>query len=115
MSKALFHCHHSSSYNFQTGREKFDRTHKFAAYFLYEIPISKFFSNTSFLKQVFGGYRVLGIIQRQSDQPFTILSGIDSNGDGNGGDRPNYNPGGIFTYDPMTGNLRLFTTSRITG
>jgi hypothetical protein len=51
----------------------------------------------------------------QSGQPFTILTGVDSNGNGAGGDRPNLNPAGAFTVDPLTGNLRTFTTSKVDG
>ena len=38
--------------------------------------------------------------QFQSGRPFTILTGVDSNGDGNtGSDRPNINPSGTFVWD----------------
>ncbi|PYQ19864.1 MAG: hypothetical protein DMF79_11655, partial [Acidobacteria bacterium] len=38
--------------------------------------------------------------QYQSGRPFTIFTGVDSNGDGNtGSDRPNINPSGTFTWD----------------
>ena len=36
----------------------------------------------------------------QSGAPFTIFTGVDSNGDANtGSDRPNINPSGTFTWD----------------
>jgi hypothetical protein len=47
----------------------------------------------------------------QSGQPFTIRTGIDSGGTGTTAPfRPNYNPNGILSMDPVTGNLRTFTT-----
>ena len=51
----------------------------------------------------------------QSGQPFTVLTGVDTNGNGAGGDRPNLNPAGAFAVDPLTGNLRTFTTSKVNG
>ncbi len=51
------------------------------------------------------------MFQAQSGQPFTIVTGVDTNGNGGGGDRPNFNSGGTLTPDPDTGNLRTFTTS----
>ena len=52
------------------------------------------------LKQVLGGWQVSGVTQFQSGRPFTILTGVDSNGDGNtGSDRPNINPSGTFVWD----------------
>ena len=53
---------------------------------------------------------VAGVFQAQSGQPFTVLTGVDSNGNGAGGDRPTC-PGGRLTPDPETGNLRTFTTA----
>jgi hypothetical protein len=39
-----------------------------------------------------------------------VTTGVDSNGDGFVGDRPDYNPGGRIQLDPATGNWRSFTT-----
>ncbi|MGH9871127.1 MAG: TonB-dependent receptor domain-containing protein [Pyrinomonadaceae bacterium] len=93
----------------------FDRTHRLVANFIYEVPAppGKFFDN-GFGKQVFGGWQLSGIITRQSGQPFTILTGVDTNGNGGGGDRPNYNPSGTLVLDPVTGDFRTFT-SPLTG
>ena len=63
-----------------------------------------------------GGFQFSGIVAYQSGQPFTILTGVDSNGNGTAGsDRPNFVPGGIFIVDPVTGNLRTFTSPLIGG
>ena len=93
----------------------FDRTHRFVTNFLYEIPMPKFVNNNAWSKALLGGFQVSGIVAYQSGQPFTILTGIDSNGNGQGGDRPNYNPNGIFSLDPVTGNMRTFTSPLIGG
>ena len=44
---------------------------------------------------------------------FTMTTGVDSVGTlltGSFPGRPNYNPNGIFTKDPVTGDLRTFST-----
>ena len=88
----------------------FDRTHRFVANYLYEVPAPGFAKDNAFLRQVFGGWQISGITTRQSGQPFTIFTGVDTNGNGSAvGDRPNFNPNGIFTLDPVTGNFRTFT------
>lgn len=91
----------------------FDRRHRFVANFVYEVP-SLF--KQGFGHQVFGGWEVSGIITRQSGQPFTILTGADTNGNGTAtGDRPNYNPNGTLILDPVTGDFRTFTSPLVGG
>jgi outer membrane receptor protein involved in Fe transport len=94
----------------------FDRTHRFAASWLYEIPWFKGnWAEQAVVKQIFSNWQLSGIFEAQSGQPFTILTGVDTNGNGGGGDRPNFNPSGAFTKDPITGDLRSFTNDRLTG
>jgi outer membrane receptor protein involved in Fe transport len=94
----------------------FDRTHRFVTNFLYEVPMPGFIERNSFGKVILGGFQFSGIVAYQSGQPFTILTGVDSNGNGTAGsDRPNYNPNGTFAVDPVTGNLRTFTSPLIGG
>lgn len=85
----------------------FDRTHRVVASWLYETPAV----GNAFVRQLTGGWQVSGVYTAQSGQPFTILTGVDTNGNGAGGDRPNFDPSGTLTPDPNTGNLRTFTTS----
>jgi outer membrane receptor protein involved in Fe transport len=85
----------------------FDRTHRVVASWLYETPAV----GNTLLRQLTGGWQVSGVYTAQSGQPFTILTGVDTNGNGAGGDRPNFDPSGTLTPDPVTGNLRTFTTS----
>ena len=90
----------------------FDRRHRLVANYLYEVPTPGFAKNNSVLKQIFGGFEISGITTRQSGQPFTIVTGVDTNGNGTAtADRPNYNPSGTLTLDPVTGNFRSFTQS----
>jgi outer membrane receptor protein involved in Fe transport len=100
---------------FNRGVEKslsaFDRKHKFVANYIYEVPTPGFAKNNGFLKQVFGGWQISGVTTRQSGQPFSIVTGVDSNGNGAGGDRPNFNPAGQIILDPVTHDFRTFTTS----
>jgi outer membrane receptor protein involved in Fe transport len=93
----------------------FDRPHRFVANYLYEVPLPGFLKNNALTDFLLGGFQISGITQFQSGQPFTILTGVDSNGNGSGGDRPNFNPNGIFTPDPVTGNLRTFTSPLVGG
>lgn len=93
----------------------FDRKHRFVMHYLYEVPLPGFMERNFLVKSLLGGFQISGITQYQSGQPFTILTGVDSNGNGQGADRPNYVPGGTFTPDPVTGNLRTFTSPLIGG
>ncbi|HZE67952.1 MAG TPA: carboxypeptidase regulatory-like domain-containing protein [Pyrinomonadaceae bacterium] len=94
----------------------FDRKHRLVANFIYEVPTfnSKFFRQ-GIGHQIFGGWELSGIITRQSGQPFTMLTGVDTNGNGGGGDRPNFNPNGTLVLDPVTGNFRTFTSPLVGG
>jgi len=89
----------------------FDRTHRFVANHIYEAPTPGFAKNNRALKQMFSHWEISGITTRQSSQPFSILTGVDSNGNGAAGDRPNFNSAGQIILDPVTRNLRTFTTS----
>lgn len=94
----------------------FDRTHRVAVSWVYELPwLKNNWAQQWVVKNVFGNWQLSGVFEAQSGQPFTILTGVDTNGNGAGGDRPNYNPNGAFTKDPVTGNLRTFTNDRLTG
>lgn len=104
------------NYGAEKSASAFDRTHRFVAHYIYEIPWFKAnWAQMPVVKQVFSGWQFSGVTSRQSGQPFTIVTGVDSNGNGAGGDRPNYNPNGVFTEDPLTHNLRTFTTSKVDG
>ena len=62
-------------------------------------------------KQVFGGWQVSGVFDAQSGQPFTIRTGVDTNGIGTlAPARPNLNAGGAFTGDLVSNDLRTFVT-----
>ena len=87
----------------------FDRTHRFVAHYLYDVPTPGFAANNGFLKRIFGGWQISGITSRTSGQPFSILTGVDTNGNGAGGDRPDFNPNAPINFDPVTGNLRTFS------
>jgi outer membrane receptor protein involved in Fe transport len=100
----------------EKGLSAFDRKHRLVANFIYEIPTfrQQFFQH-GIGRQIFGGWQLSGIITRQSGQPFTMLTGVDTNGNGGGGDRPNFNPNGTLTLDPVTGNFRSFTSPLVGG
>lgn len=74
----------------------FDRPHRLALSYIYEIPGPRH----RLLGQIIGGWQVSGVTAFQSGRPFTILTGVDSNGDANtGSDRPDINSSGAFTWD----------------
>ena len=77
-------------------RSQFDRPHRFVVHYIWEVPGP----SSGVLKQVLGGWQIAGVTQGQSGRPLTILTGVDSNGDGNtGSDRPNIDPNGTFVWD----------------
>ena len=91
----------------EKARSVFDRPHRFTVHETYAIP---FFSGASkALKLVFSDWQVSGFTELQSGQPFTITVGVDALGSGTATPgRPDFNPGGIMTPDPVTGNFRTF-------
>jgi hypothetical protein len=83
-------------YEAEWSRSQFDRPHRLAVSYLWEIPGP----TTGLLGQVIGGWQVSGVTSGQSGRPFTIITGVDSSGDTNtGSDRPNINPSGTFVWD----------------
>jgi hypothetical protein len=93
------------------GLSAFDRKHRYVVFFNYDIPWFRSgpLGNTV-LRRSFGGWTLNGITSAQSGQPFTILTGVDSYGVGSTAARPNYNPNGTITLDPVSHNYRSFTT-----
>ena len=90
----------------------FDRTGRFVAYYSYTTPwfTSGTLANAP-LRTAFRDWSLSGFSEWQSGQPFTIRTGVDSVGGGRtDAARPDYNPGGAFTNDPVEGNLRTFTS-----
>jgi hypothetical protein len=78
------------NYDAEWSVSNFDRPHRFVVSYLWEVPGPK----SGFLKYVLGGWQFSGITAFQSGSPFTILTGVDSNGDGTtGSDRPNLGSG----------------------
>ncbi|MGE3843888.1 MAG: hypothetical protein AB7I50_20130, partial [Vicinamibacterales bacterium] len=68
----------------------FDRPHRVALNWMYDVPAA----TSGVARSLTSGWRVSGVFQAQSGQPFTILTGVDSNGNGAGGDRPDYDASG---------------------
>ena len=83
-------------YEAEWARSQFDVPHRFVVNYMYELPGPK----SGLLKQILGGWQISGITAFQSGRPFTIGTGVDSNGDGTtGSDRPNMNAGCGVTWD----------------
>jgi hypothetical protein len=92
-------------YEAEWSRSQYDRPHRLATSYLWEIPGPR----TGVLGQILGGWQLSGVTQAQSGRPFTIVTGVDSNGDlNNGSDRPNVNTSGSFTWDS---SRRTFTNN----
>lgn len=98
-----------SRYDLEWSVSAFDRTHRFSANYVWEFPTPGFAESNGFLERVFGGWQISGVTTGTSGQPFTIITGVDTNGNGSGGDRPNVDPNAPLVPDPVTGNLRTFT------
>jgi hypothetical protein len=83
-------------YEVEWSRSQFDRPHRWVANFVWELPGP----DAGFMGALFGGWQLSAVTSGQSGRPFTIRTGVDSNGDGsNGADRPNVNTSGSFTWD----------------
>lgn len=83
-------------YAVEWSRSAFDRPHRFTANFIWEVPGPK----SGVWNVILGGWQLTGVTQGQSGTPFTITTGVDSNGNGSasGSDRPNIGSGGTFTW-----------------
>ena len=89
----------------------FDRQNRYVAFFNYDIPWFRTgYLGNPIVKRVFGGWGLNVITQAQSGQPFTILTGLDSYGVGSTAARPDYNPNGTITLDPVSHDYRSFST-----
>jgi outer membrane receptor protein involved in Fe transport len=98
------------NYRIEWARSVFDRPQRVAGYWVYATQYFK--SRNWFLRNVVGNWEVSGFHEFQSGQPFTIRVGADIAGNETPASvRPNYNPGGTITFDPVTGNYRSFTTA----
>lgn len=99
------------NYHNEWSRSVFDRPHRLAAYWSWEIPYVQPGANNAFTRALLAGWQVTGSADFQSGQPFTIRTGVDTGGTGTAAPhRPNYNSAGTITLDPVTGNYRTFTT-----
>ena len=103
------------NYRNEWSRSIFDRPLRFVVHYLYEIPTPDLVGKTAPpWKLVLGDWQVSGFFEWQSGQPFTVRTGVDSGGSGVfsavSGWRPDLNLNGIFTKDPVEGNLRTFST-----
>jgi carboxypeptidase family protein len=83
-------------YDAEWSVSQFDIPNRFVVGYTWEIPGPK----QGFLKHVLGGWQISGITAYQSGRPFSIGTGVDSNGDGTtGSDRPNQNGGCGVSWD----------------
>lgn len=91
------------------GLSAFDRRHRLAIAYLYELPYVHRHENVfmTVLNEITSGWQSAGTISFSSGAPETISSGVDQNGDGFGGnDRPNLgNPNAPFTSTGFDGSL----------
>jgi len=77
----------------ERGRSALDINHKFAMIWVYDLPTLH--SGNGFLKGLANGWEWSGTYLAQSGQPITVLSGVDSNFNGDtAGDRAVFNPNG---------------------
>lgn len=90
-------------------RSAFDRPHRLVVNWIYEVPwFQGGWAQNAVMRTAFSGWQFSGVAQFSSGRPFTILTGVDSSGNGGGGDRPNVGSGRLVP-DPVTDNFRTFT------
>jgi outer membrane receptor protein involved in Fe transport len=78
-------------------RSIFDRPHRLAVTYSYEVPWFASGWAGGSLSKIMGGWQITGYTDAQSGQPFTITTGVDSSGIGSTTPaRPNLNPQGVF-------------------
>ncbi|MBI2149381.1 MAG: TonB-dependent receptor [Acidobacteria bacterium] len=97
------------NYRSEWSRSAFDRPHRLAVHYIYEIPSLR---REPVVERIFGGWQIAGFTEFQSGQPFTIRTGVDTVGTLAAAfpGRPNYNPGGMLLKDTDTGDFRTFRT-----
>jgi hypothetical protein len=72
-----------------------DRRHRFVTSFIYELPWFRNHEN-KFVRTVLGGFNFAGTYTAESGQKATVLSGLDTNANGDSaGDRTIINPNGV--------------------
>ena len=92
-------------------RSAFDRPHRYAVYFNYDVPwFHGGALGSGVMRRVFAGWTFAGFSEAQSGQPFTVRTGVDTYGVGSTAARPDSNPSGQITLDPVSQNYRTFTT-----
>ena len=103
-----------NNYRPEWSRSIFERPHRFVAHWVWQVPGRDKF-DSRLLKELLGGWQFSGFYEAQSGQPFGIRTGVDTVGQGaTNGARPDWNPSGTFTRDPISVDLRTFTTSLTT-
>lgn len=66
----------------------YHRKHRFTTNFVWDLPLLT--NNNGWVGKLLGGWQLNGIVTFQSGAPFTIVNGLDRNGDGiSTSDRPN--------------------------
>jgi hypothetical protein len=72
-------------HQFDRGPSDFDYRHRFVASYVWQLPGLPHVN--SFVRQVFGGWQLGGVISAQTGRPFTVVSGVDHSRTGIGQDR----------------------------
>ncbi|MEZ5398627.1 MAG: carboxypeptidase regulatory-like domain-containing protein [Bryobacteraceae bacterium] len=87
----------------------FDRTQRLVMAYVYDLPWMK--NQRNIAGRVLGGWSVSGITTFESGVPFNVVNGLNADGIGGSGDRPNYNPNGqrnvraVFSSTSPTGYI----------
>ncbi|MEQ1884521.1 MAG: TonB-dependent receptor [Bryobacteraceae bacterium] len=76
----------------ERGLSIFDRTQRTTATWVYELPF--YSSQKGMVGHLAGGWQASGVLMLESGVPLSIVNGLDADGFGGAGDRPNYNPNG---------------------
>jgi hypothetical protein len=93
----------TTNQHFDWGPSAYDRRQRFVAAYIWDLP---YIHGNAFAKAMTKGFTLSGITTFQTGSPGTISTGVDSNGDGRGNDRPVLgNPAQPFTSRGIDGSL----------
>ena len=76
----------------ESGLSAFDRTQRASFTWVYDLPMYK--SQQGIIGRTLGGWQVSGVTVLESGVPLSIVNGVDADGFGGAGDRPDFNPNG---------------------
>ncbi len=85
---------------FDRGPSEFDHKHRFVASYVYQLPFMD--KTNGFVKAVFGGWQLSGVMSTQTGRPLTLVSNVNNSGTGLGQDLAQYLGGEVYAPGACT-------------